>query len=243
MPVRKGVGSNSGNMMMKNIKNNEGISLIVALIFLLLSTLLGVSALRTSLLNEKMTLNSIQREQALQAAEGALLEAEADIANMSDVIISAVVTTNTTERTRTITDEALICQASFNGSGGGVCAPIEAQAPDTLRVFDNWVDVDAPGSLNVWTNSARNIPYTADGLTNGNGFNLVTQPRYIIEFMGYSRNQSTDGETNCVGSNAWQLVDWPYCSLDPALFRITAFATTGNLDHTRVMLQTTYVVN
>ncbi|MDF1589445.1 MAG: PilX N-terminal domain-containing pilus assembly protein [Gammaproteobacteria bacterium] len=54
----------------------QGAVLIVSLIMLLLLTLLGVSAMKTSLTEEKMAGNSRDRELAFQAAETALRDAE-----------------------------------------------------------------------------------------------------------------------------------------------------------------------
>lgn len=222
------------NRPFKNFKNNQGISLVIALIFLFISTLIGVTALRTSILNEKMTLNSLQRERALEAAEAALLAGEADVAMSSSNIINAVFD-DINSQTRALTAGAQNCTAL----NGGVCAPHEFFNPDG---FANWIDV--PGnaeSNNVWSDTDRHRELT-DDITAENQLN--TPPRYIIEFMGYVQNMGTEGDTLCVGpSEAWQLNSWPYCNLDPALFRITARATAGNNNQTTVMLQTTYVVN
>lgn len=55
----------------------KGVALIMALIFLLLLTILGVSALGTTSLEEKMAANTKERNTAFQAAESALIVAEA----------------------------------------------------------------------------------------------------------------------------------------------------------------------
>jgi type IV pilus assembly protein PilX len=55
----------------------KGVALIMALIFLLLLTMLGMSALSTTSLEEKMAANTKERNTAFQAAESALMVAEA----------------------------------------------------------------------------------------------------------------------------------------------------------------------
>ena len=56
--------------------NQKGAALIVSLIILALMTLLGLSSISTSSLEEKMTANLRDHELAFQAAEIALRDAE-----------------------------------------------------------------------------------------------------------------------------------------------------------------------
>ncbi|MCW5654103.1 PilX N-terminal domain-containing pilus assembly protein [Hydrogenophaga sp.] len=55
----------------------SGVALVVALILLVIMTLVGLSALRTVTLEEKMTAQTFDRSLSFQAAEAALREAEA----------------------------------------------------------------------------------------------------------------------------------------------------------------------
>ena len=59
----------------------RGAVLVFSLIFLLIFTVLGVSSMSSSILEEKMTTNSYDRTLAFQAAEAALREAEDYISN------------------------------------------------------------------------------------------------------------------------------------------------------------------
>lgn len=54
----------------------RGSALIIALVFLLLMTLIGVTAMQTTTLQERMAGNMRDRNLALQAAEAALLQGE-----------------------------------------------------------------------------------------------------------------------------------------------------------------------
>ena len=219
-----------------NFKHNQGIALFIALIFLFVSTLLGVTSLRSNMLNEKMTLNSVQREQALEAAEVAILAGEDFVENFSSQIIAAVITG--TGVNRVPTTAAKTCSAN-TGNAGGICTPKE-QSDDPGTNYDNWMDITSDNnSLNVWSTTGRHRTVD-DAIKNAYGLN--TAPKYIIEFMGFIVDNS--GSSSCTGTaKSDQLTAWPYCEDDNAQFRITALATAGNYDETRVMLQTTFVVD
>lgn len=58
------------------IERQGGTALVIALVFLLILTILGVSALNTTLLQEKMAANSKEKNIAFQSAESAVLAAE-----------------------------------------------------------------------------------------------------------------------------------------------------------------------
>lgn len=58
-------------------QRQAGVALVVALILLVIMTLVGLSALRTVTLEEKMTAQTFDRSLSFQAAEAALREAEA----------------------------------------------------------------------------------------------------------------------------------------------------------------------
>ena len=54
--------------------NQNGVALVISLIFLLVSTLLALSTLTSNVSEERMTRNNLQRQTAFEAAEVALLE-------------------------------------------------------------------------------------------------------------------------------------------------------------------------
>lgn len=68
---------------MKMHNKQQGIVLVVSLIMLLMMTLLGLSAMKTSLMEEKMAGNSRDQTLAFHAAETALRDAEMWIANQT----------------------------------------------------------------------------------------------------------------------------------------------------------------
>ncbi len=68
----------SNNLILRNIllQQQSGVVLIISLIMLLLLTLIGVTAIQTTSLEEKMAGNLRNRNLAFQAAESALRDAE-----------------------------------------------------------------------------------------------------------------------------------------------------------------------
>ena len=59
--------------------HQQGIALVVALILLVVMTLLGLSAMRSVTLEEKMAANTFDRSVSFQAAEAVLREAESKL--------------------------------------------------------------------------------------------------------------------------------------------------------------------
>ena len=192
--------------------DNGGFVLPVALIFLLVSTLLGVTALRVNSLSEKMTVNSIQREEAYARAETALLEGELLVRDNGLAISQAVIGSAAADS----------CAATFNGEPG-ICSP--ASNPQTASAIpitqERWEAIffQSPISSNV-----RN---TVDGTP------------YIIEFMGHIIGTDDTGNNNSRCTNIQST--WPYCTLDPLQFRITAMAMGPEANSGLVMLQSVYV--
>lgn len=60
----------------QSFRSQRGVALIMAMIFLLLATLLGVTAMSTTALGERMAGNMSNKNLAFQAAESALIAAE-----------------------------------------------------------------------------------------------------------------------------------------------------------------------
>ncbi len=61
------------------MRTQKGSSLIICMLFLLLLTIMGVSSMQSSTLQEKMVGNALEDNRALQAAEAALRAGEAAV--------------------------------------------------------------------------------------------------------------------------------------------------------------------
>ena len=68
--------------------NQRGVALVVALILLIVITLVGLAAVRGTIMQQKMTANFYDREIAFQATEAALRQAEA-LVHQASVVPSA----------------------------------------------------------------------------------------------------------------------------------------------------------
>lgn len=113
-------------MNTKHIKfklhNQTGSALIVSLSILLVLTILGVSAMRTTSLQEKMAGNARDTDVAFQAAESAIREAE----RFLDTISNRDLFSNT------------------GGTGGGYWLPRDTNAgdPEAWTVETNWTSAN-----------------------------------------------------------------------------------------------------
>jgi len=208
---------------MQKIAYKQGFILPVALILLLVSTLLGVTALRVNSLSEKMTVNALQREEAVARAEAALLQAELLVRDNAADISSAIINNPAADN----------CAAMFDGSAG-FCSPAthpQTSGADASNV-ERWETIffGATVSPNV-----RRTPVPVGAPTGTLG------TPYIIEFMGHIIGVDADGNNNskCIGMET----DWPYCESDSFQFRITTMAMGDEANSGLVMLQSLYVAS
>lgn len=75
----KGLEANSMPQLVVTGYRQGGAALLTGLIFLIILTLLGITAMQTSIMEERMSGNTRDRNIAFQAAEAALRDAELDI--------------------------------------------------------------------------------------------------------------------------------------------------------------------
>lgn len=136
-------------------RRQRGVALITGLIFLVVLTLLGITAARMSSLEERMSGNTRDRSLAVQAAEMALRDAELDISNSG--------------RVSGLTNFVSACTSGlcYNGKPGN------ANGTD-WNVTPVWslVSMTAAPSVAYGDNT---------GATDIDG--LSAQPRYLIEGM------------------------------------------------------------
>lgn len=221
----------------------RGISLLVVMIVVLLSSLLALWAFRSSLVNEAIVGNDADYQRAFEAAQAMIQDAEMDIrGERSDG--TACVAAGDAKTCRTGTTLAFIEE---NKNLGALLARLEAESTKCLNgicqkrtgVQDFWTtkaSLDAMTAANV---GARYGEYTgatvaADKATS-NPLLLRTAAGegawYWIEVMPYD------------ASPAGLLAGRPKMELnvDPGVvYRITAVAI-GLKDRTRVVLQSTFV--
>jgi type IV pilus assembly protein PilX len=196
----------------------QGSVLIISLVMLLLLTMVGVSGMNMTSLEERMSGNYRDHEMAFQAAEAALVEAE-------NFIESTDLTTNdfyTNPACSSTNCFKLDCSGgAVNGTSGGLCFTgtfTTSSEPVNSCVLGNTKPWE---STTRWSNPAQYAE--ADALTNNS-----TKAKYIIEFRCFTVRDDTNA-----GADPSILAQWAL------LFRITALANGGTSD-SRVMLQSTY---
>ena len=176
------------------LRRQNGAVLIVSLIMLLLLTLIGVTAMQTNGLEEKMAGNMLDRNIALQAAESALRDAERDISNTKKNAVPRVsgvssFTVDCGKSTSTINDDGLClcdflnktsstldnCDSKNNykpPSTGSDADPTNRDLFKLVNKLDPAVDSGKPS-----------VAYGQFTGVDPLGGGLSAQPRYIIEAL------------------------------------------------------------
>jgi type IV pilus assembly protein PilX len=195
---------------MRNIKNSQGSVLIVSLVFLLLLTIVGVSAMNMTNLEEKMTGNFRDHDMAFQTAEAALLDAESYVEDTFD--IDRALTSPACSGSSCYTDECDdgLC---FHGEFTSSSAPVNNCSNGTTK---EWEDNA------IWSDTAKTRAIETE-ITG-----TVGNARYIIEFRCFVPKDPTNADPDPAIFAQWS----------PA-FRITALAGGASTD-AQVMLQSIY---
>jgi len=213
-------------MLKHNIQS--GIALPITLLLLFVMTLVGVTSLRTSTLQEGMSANTRLRQVAFNAAETTLREAENSIIELS--------------KNR---NPSSMRQFFFNGKRpiegvsqrgddctNGFCVPLKHETVATGATKERWFDNDV---LDVWNDPDKHQTYAfyGDPLSEMRNEGVFEPPMYIIELLGHFALESQGKfQTNCpideaTGKAKAPNDKWPFCMSDPATYRITVRATAG----------------
>lgn len=138
----------------------QGISLLMVLILLVVMSVLGIAVLRSSAMQERMTANLRDRNDAFQAAETGLRAAQNDVIGNSDAATYNDMWDGTKTFAKARTDARETC------ADNGVC---DKSDPDRSKWetpptdLDNWVDV---------TDGSK-YRYTVEYLGTGKGSNVL----------------------------------------------------------------------
>lgn len=154
----------------------RGAALIVALILLIVITLVGLAAVGTTILQNKMTANQYDRQVAFQSAEAAMRVAAALIPNNPGLIARNCQTGGTVCQTNPFTDSALpsgsIHTVTANSTGSGSTAstttftasPAAAMQPQyVIESLGNWTN---PTTDTGFGNTANSRNYGVQGAAN-----------------------------------------------------------------------------
>ena len=189
----------------------RGVVLIVALVILLVVTLLGIAVMKGATLDLRMAKNSQERQQAFNAAEAALSQAEASLMTINWANTDLIPGCSGTKCFNSTCNNGYCFAGTYSGTSQTACTVVPTTGPSANVVpTDPWKS----SALNVWTTSAKHRSINlAGGVT----------AKYIIEFRCF-----IDGDSGTVAMNAGD-----------ALFRITARGQSA-AGNSEVMLQSTF---
>ncbi len=176
---------NTGTAQRRNppVRRQQGFSLVIVLIIMVIVSLLGVAATQTSLLSERTTRYDRDYQIAFQSAEAALLDAEFDIRGP-----------NTSASSRVAAFGAGSVLGFTDGCGSGVdrglCLPTSSPTKPV------WYTVD----FNDTTANAQTVAFgdfTDRSLGyGGSGPRPARAPRYIIEAIPDTTPGTAAGNAN-----------------------------------------------
>ncbi len=194
-------------------EQQRGIALIVVLIMVLLVTVLGIAGVRTLVMQERMSANSLDRTLAMQSAERVLRNAEA-IAQAQ----AASSPVNPGFPTRV---PATTC-ASPSVSDGSPCNAAGLCAQPSPGCLDRWLDTGV-----TWKTVSSQAPASAASAAYDTDATLSAglNQQYLIEYLGnnFACTATKSAAFNC------------------KLYRITVRTLTPNTDRALVMLQSTFL--
>ncbi len=166
-----------------NPRQQKGAALITSLLILILFTIIGLSGIQTTILEEKMANNYRDSELSFQSAESALAFGENKIetfftenAEGQSVLWKNYLLSSSATNT---------CGSEQSGNLAGTCGPY-AEDNSVLVDFD-------PFAANAWDN-APSIPASSNTnlyLRSSGGSNTLQAPKYIIQAI---RKDSTTNE-------------------------------------------------
>ncbi len=201
-----------------SVRSQQGATLIVALVILLVMTLIGVSNMRSSSFQVSMATYNQNRQQAFKLAESALITAEGEF-NAKGHIKSDV--QDCTSGSATCFDD---------GCAGGFCFDGQYSSSDSL--YDEPVEcalnTSNPQPQPFWVRDDLDVFNTASKHQTADigGYPGFEEPKYIVEFMCYTHRDASEG-AECAPNQEEDCV---------ALYRFTALATSKD-GKSRVMLQ------
>lgn len=163
-----------------------GISLVLVMIFLVILSGLGITAMQSSTFSSRIARNESDRNIAFQAAEAALRDAENDIAYKRFDRITACATAITGCRAQAIEGLLNFDAACTNGLCAGNSNPLVPQPWETAA---------------IWTAAGNSVVY---GLRTGaTALPVVSnQPRYLIEGYEVGIEKSAIYRVTAVGFGA-----------------------------------------
>lgn len=252
--ICKNIGPGKHCASIAGSRQQQGVALVVVLLFLVAITGISVWTARQSMLAEGMARNQMDQEAARQAAESALRDAERDIYNAP---LAALMPNASCQRNTSMTDSSGINPSSFTSD----CAQGLCLKDDASYMLSDWTTATAsnkttaepwwPASKGgLWNDNPDSKPGRVPEVTNANcdsftgGVPLGTytgvppirgvskQPEYLIEVFQRKHVRINLEETQ-VTSTGEKANQWS------TMYRVTARGF-GYSERTQVVLQSVF---
>ncbi|GAA5185061.1 hypothetical protein GCM10025771_40600 [Niveibacterium umoris] len=146
-------------------RRQRGATLIVSLLLLVIITIMGLAAIRTSTLEERMARYGVEQGVAFQAAEAALRDAEIDLTGSTSTRFGIV---------QGVTGFAADCNATAAAAAriNGLCLPAPAGSAPVWQT-----QMGVAGAAVTYGTYGGNLPLP----TTGGPSSVAQQPRYVVE--------------------------------------------------------------
>ncbi|MGZ5802098.1 MAG: pilus assembly PilX family protein [Burkholderiaceae bacterium] len=197
-----------------HVFSQQGASLIVSLILLIVISMLGLSAAQIAIQEEKVSRNDRDHQIAFQAAEAALTDAELDIENSPDSKKSRSHIFSKNSTLGFPDDGEAFCRTGEGNIYRGLCS----HSSDSAKPV--WLMANLNGDKSSISNTVPYGTFTGRLFPVGKGTLSSKLPQYIIELLVYNHE----------GESADQV---------SYFYRVTAIGF-GARDTTSVVLQTFY---
>lgn len=161
----------------------KGSVIIISLIMLLLLTIVGITGMRVSGLEERMSGNFRDHELAFQAAESALSEAEAWVENTSFSTTDFQASCASGQCFTATCSDGLCFDGVFPTTG----APVSSCSVGTTNPWEDWT---------MWDDSSKYR--TATSLTG-----ISSAAKYIVEFRCYMVIDDTKNNASTSLTSEW----------------------------------------
>jgi type IV pilus assembly protein PilX len=173
------------------VHRQDGITMVMALLMMIVVMLMGASAAQLALQGEKAARGERDRQLAFQAAEDALADAEHDISGTAG---SGGAAAGAGRSAMFGADAGPVFAANCGagagggGAGGGSDDAFAGPGQGLLAHADGnaapaWQSVDLSGAEDGGLCSVPYGAYTAAAMQTGQGFQPFQRPRYVIERM------------------------------------------------------------
>ena len=147
-------------------RTQSGAVLVVSLIILMILTILGMSSIQTTTLEERMAGNTLSTNTAFQAAEGSLRQGEADVL-------------------------AYVTKPVPTSNGSNDLWILYAPDPDTATTDPWWHEADAAW----WVSNGLTFDDPDDALRFANNAEVPIAPVHLIEEQDFVKDTLTQGQS------------------------------------------------